>query len=327
MTSIQGILDNLSMNYVCESPVLLLCFNRPEHTKKVLNQIRLVKPARLYLSIDGPRLSHPSDIEKVRQVQHILSEIDWKCDIKKLYRTSNLGCKEAVRDALDWFFLHEEEGIILEDDIYPLVSFFKFCDEMLAKYRENVEICVVSGSNSIAHLYKPETRYFYSIYNHCWGWATWRRSWLTYEKDLEKLKIKITPYYLKKIGDGWRFSLVWTVILRNVVQRKVNSWAYIWTFSCWAGKKLSVLPSSPLTVNIGFDHEATHTINQNPLFLKKTNLVEMDFSQSNPKLFETDIIADRLIGLVIFNVSNLGALKALLKLIPGIGFIINKLKH
>ena len=315
------------MNYHCKSAVKLLCFNRPEHTKKVLSQIRLVRPSRLYFAIVGPRFDNSDDIEKINQVKNILSNIDWDCSIQKLYRANNLGCKEAVRRALDWFFHYEEEGIILEDDIYPTVSFFKFCDEMLDKYRKNDRVCVVSGSNSISNLYKPKTRYFYSLYNHCWGWATWRRSWLDYEKDLGELQKKITPYFLKKIGGGWRFSLVWTAILRNVVQCKVNSWAYIWTFSCWSRGKLSVLPSSPLTVNIGFDDEATHTSFNPPSFLQNTYLAEMNFSLDDPKEFKRDIKADELIGLVIFDISNLGAFKAMLKLIPGIAFALSGIRR
>lgn len=315
------------MNYICKSPVLLLCFNRPEHTKKVLNQIRLVKPAKLYLAIDGPRLSHPEDVEKIAQVKNILAEIDWECNVNNLYREGNLGCKEAVSSAINWFFSHEEDGIILEDDIYPLISFFKFCDEMLIKYKDNHRVSVVSGSNSIANLYRPETRYFYSIYNHCWGWAAWRRSWLNYENNLEEIQKKITPGFLKKIGGEWKFSIIWSAILSGVIQHKVNSWAYIWTFSCWAKGGLSILPSSPLTINIGFDNEATHTFSQDPTFLKNTNLVEMDFSLNNPTVFERDIKADKLIGLVIFDITNIGAFKALLKLIPGVSFIVSKVRH
>jgi hypothetical protein len=315
------------MTYLCKSAVLLLCFNRPEHTRKVFNQIRLVRPSRLYLAIDGPRLSSPGDVAKIDEVKKILSEINWECSIQRLYRSTNLGCREAVKGALDWFFYHEEEGIILEDDIYALPSFFKFCDEMLSNYRESSEVCVISGSNSIANLYVPETRYFYSIYNHCWGWASWRRSWLNYENDLNALNKKITPYFLRKIGGGWCFSIVWMTILRSVINRNVNSWAYIWTFSCWIKKGLAVLPSSPLTINIGFDDQATHTSHQIPNFLKNTNLVEMDFSLHSPKVFQRDVNADRLIGMVVFGISYLGAFKSLVKLIPGVSIIIKRIRN
>ena len=36
-----------------DTPVLIINFNRPDITEKILNILRLVKPRKLYLSIDG----------------------------------------------------------------------------------------------------------------------------------------------------------------------------------------------------------------------------------------------------------------------------------
>ena len=105
------------------SPVLFLVFNRPVPTKQVFDRIKIVKPPRLYIACDGPRDRNHLDLSYVEQVRMICSEVDWPCDVKHLYRDTNLGCGLAVSTAIDWFFSYEEEGIILEDDCLPSDSF------------------------------------------------------------------------------------------------------------------------------------------------------------------------------------------------------------
>ena len=41
--------------YKVKSPVLLIVFNRPILTEKIIQKIREARPSRLYISADGPR--------------------------------------------------------------------------------------------------------------------------------------------------------------------------------------------------------------------------------------------------------------------------------
>ena len=52
----------------------------------------------------------------------MITNVDWDCDVKKLYRQKNLGCKIAMSNAITWFFENVEEGIILEDDCLKEVT-------------------------------------------------------------------------------------------------------------------------------------------------------------------------------------------------------------
>ena len=45
------------MNYKCQSPVFFHVWNRIDVVKRVFGQIKKAKPAKLYLSSDGPRNS------------------------------------------------------------------------------------------------------------------------------------------------------------------------------------------------------------------------------------------------------------------------------
>ena len=131
-----------------KSPVLFIIFIREDTTRKVFEKIREAKPPRLYIAADGPRPGRPDDIEKCKATRSIVNDIDWECEVKTLFRDENLGCGKGVSSAITWFFDNEPEGIIIEDDILPNMEFFKFCDEMLEKYRDDERIQLVAGFNS-----------------------------------------------------------------------------------------------------------------------------------------------------------------------------------
>src|SRR5690349_2048344 len=130
-----------------KSAILFLVFNRPETTARVFEAIRAAQPPRLYVAADGPRASRIGESERCDLTRRIASAVDWPCDITTLFRAANLGCKNAVSSAISWFFEHEEEGVILEDDCLPDPSFFRYCDELLAHYRDDTRIGLISGNN------------------------------------------------------------------------------------------------------------------------------------------------------------------------------------
>ena len=111
---------------ILKTAVLFLVFNRPDTTNKVFEKIRQAKPSRLYVAGDGPRVGYNEE-DKVAKTREITTRVDWPCEVKTLFRDKNLGCKNGVSTAITWFFDHEEQGIILEDDCLPAESFFWYC--------------------------------------------------------------------------------------------------------------------------------------------------------------------------------------------------------
>src|ERR1035437_9503449 len=101
------------MNQNFNTPILFLIFDRPDTTDRVFSTIREIRPKKLFIAGDGPRDDRPDDIEKCKQTREVVSNIDWPCEIKTLFREKNLGCKIAVSSAIDWFFQNVEGGIIL----------------------------------------------------------------------------------------------------------------------------------------------------------------------------------------------------------------------
>ncbi|MDP5337684.1 MAG: glycosyltransferase family 2 protein [Nodularia sp. (in: cyanobacteria)] len=242
-----------------KTPVAFLIFNRPDTTQKVFEAIRQAKPPKLLVVADGPRVDRPSDAEKCSAARAIIDGVDWECEVLTDYSDVNLGCKKRVSSGLDWVFSQVEEAIILEDDCLPHPSFFPFCEELLERYREDNRIAVISGQNVQFGRKRTDYSYYFSRYNHCWGWASWRRSWQNFDCNMELWPLVRDNGCLKDILKDESAVKYWTKILQNTYDEKINTWDFGWTFSCWIQNQLSVLPNVNLISNIGFGNEATHT--------------------------------------------------------------------
>lgn len=166
------------------TPVLFVVFNRPETTSRVFNSIRNARPARLYVAADGPRAMREGEAQRCVEVRRIASAVDWPCEVRTLFRDENIGCRRSVSGAISWFFEHEPEGIILEDDCLPDASFFSYCATLLERYRIEPRVMAITGNNFQPSMEGYSASYYYSIYNHVWGWASWRRAWALYDADM-----------------------------------------------------------------------------------------------------------------------------------------------
>ena len=244
------------------TPVLFLVFSRPDTTRRVFEAIRQVKPSRLYIAADGPRDNKLGEDLKVQEVRkYVMSNIDWECEIKTLFREKNLGCKLAVSSAIDWFFENEEEGIILEDDCLPDVSFFPFCSELLERYRHDERVMMVSGVNFLGGQRLTPYSYFFSKYNYIWGWASWRRAWKHYDVNMRLWPEFREKAFLLGILDKKEY-IHWSKYFDDILSGKVDTWDAQWTFSLWTQNGLSVMPAVNLICNIGFGAQALHTTKQ-----------------------------------------------------------------
>jgi hypothetical protein len=241
------------------TPILFLIFNRPIITKIVFERLREIKPRYLYIAADGPREDHNNEFLICKQTRDIvLNGIDWDCQVKTLFREKNLGCGRAVSEAITWFFQNIEEGIIVEDDCLPSISFFNFCSNLLEKFRFNENIYIISGNN-FQKKQRSSSSYYFSAYGHIWGWATWRRAWNKYNLSLkgisnERFKECLNLYFHTK-----REIEYWYERFITMKYNPIDTWDYQWLFILWMNGGINILPNLNLVKNIGFNEEATHT--------------------------------------------------------------------
>jgi hypothetical protein len=233
-----------------DTPVLFIIFNRPDCTKAVFAQIRKAKPRQLFIAADGPRKYNITDVELCEKTRKITEKIDWDCEVKTLFRDENLGCAKSVSGAITWFLEHVEQGIILEDDCLPHPTFFKFCEDTLNFYKDDLTVFNVSGSNSQFGRVRGDGSYYFSKYGHIWGWATWRRAWKGYDID-------ILDY--PNIIQSSEVEPYWKNIFFLTYNKKIDTWDYQWFFHLQKNKAKVVVPNRNLILNIGFQSNATHT--------------------------------------------------------------------
>ena len=240
------------------APIALFAFNRPETTKRVFEAVRAARPSRLFLICDGPRADRAGEAERCAAVRRLLEGVDWPCTVERDYSDANLGCRVRISSGIAWVFTRTEEAIFLEDDTLPDASFFQYCDDLLARYRDDARVLSISGYCPHGESPIEGDSYWFSAYPRIWGWAAWRRSWTGYDAQM-------TSWPAFKASGAWRG--------RSAVEREAfGPWfeaVYSGTSDTWDAQfvllglqrnALTVIPHQNLVMNLGFGPDATHTV-------------------------------------------------------------------
>jgi hypothetical protein len=237
-----------------DAPVLLIIYKRPDLTRRALDAIRAARPPRLFVAADGPRT--PADADACRTARAVIDE--YGGDVVRNFAGENLGCGIRVHTAITWAFGMTEELIVLEDDCVPTRSFFGFCNELLARYRDDERVMHVSGDNFVGPPRTPHS-YYFSKYTHAWGWATWRRAWRHFDWTMARWpEMKAAGLVESWCPDPYE-QRYWTAIFDQMHGGARDVWDYMWMFACWSQSGLSALPRVNLVQNEGWGPDATHT--------------------------------------------------------------------
>jgi glycosyltransferase involved in cell wall biosynthesis len=253
--------------FQAKSPVCMLVFNRADHTARVFAAVRRARPPKLLLVADGPRASRPGEAALCEEVRRIVMQVDWPCEVKTNFAPANLGPTKRIATGLDWAFEQEERCIILEDDCLPSPDFFRFCDEMLEKYKDNERVRCISGNGYQFGLPRGDASYYFTSNILIWGWASWRRAWKKYDVSMKAWpSLRATRFLFARFGEP-RAAAYWAKAFDAAFSGR-TAWDYPWTFSCWMDDGVGICPQVNLIENIGFDHQATGNINTvHPTFI------------------------------------------------------------
>ena len=271
--------------------VALILFRRPERTARVFERVREARPGKLFLIADGPRPGDEDEARGCERARGVVERVDWTCDVVRDFADANLGLKRRIPSGLDGVFAEVEEAIILEDDCLPHPSFFRYCDELLERYRNDERVAHVSGSQLLPHP-PAETSYHFSRYVHIWGWATWRRAWRLFDVELSDWHAATTAerkarlrrmFEVEAERRYWRF--VWDH------SPEIDNWDAQWSYVALSRGLLAVNPNRNLISNLGFGDEATNAIGD-PLGIGRRPLEEMPFPLTHPPEVRRDVTAD-----------------------------------
>ncbi len=277
-------------DFQLKTPVAFLVFNRPDTTQRVFEEIRRARPQKLLVVADGPRTGRPGEADSCKAVRSIIDTVDWPCEVLKNYSDVNLGCKMRVSSGLKWVFDTVEEAIVLEDDCLPHPTFFRFCEELLNRYRDDERIMMISGDNFQFGRKRTPYSYYFSRYTHIWGWASWKRAWRHYDVNMALWPLVREGEWLSDVLDDQRSTRNWTKMFEKVFRGDINTWDYQWTFTCWFQSGFAILPNVNLVSNIGFHASATHTTSDSPY--GSMNTEPMSFPLDHPPFIIRDAVAD-----------------------------------
>ena len=246
-----------------DTPILLITFNRPAHTRKVLETVLFAKPLDLYVFQDGAREGNSSDPQKCDEVRQVVETMtnDSGIRLHTYYSDKNLGCGPGPMTALNWFFSKNEFGIILEDDAVPNPDFFPFCEELLLKYKNDPEVRAI-GSMHLDNKTYGDGSYYFSMMNRTFcAWATWARAWKDFDLYHRNVTRKQFNQCLKEYGCNLRMREYWCDRLAEVQKDAYHnsSWDQQFWMSIWLHHGKGIMPNVNLSTNIGFGADATHT--------------------------------------------------------------------
>jgi hypothetical protein len=241
------------------TPVAFIIFNRPDVTARVFAEIARARPPKLLVVADGARTGRPGEAEACRAARAIVERVDWDCEVLTNFSDVNLGCRRRVSSGITWVFQEVEEAIILEDDCLPHPTFFPYCEELLARYRDDERVMHISGDNFQYGHSRTHDSYYFSRMVNIWGWASWRRAWRHYDVEMPLYPSLRDTSFLRDVTGDERGARYWREEFDGVYSGRNDTWDYQWAFSVWAQNGLAVVPDVNLVSNIGWGAGATHT--------------------------------------------------------------------
>jgi hypothetical protein len=246
------------------SPVLLITFNRPEHTRRTLEALLVQRPNELYIFQDGPRDDNADDLIKCQLVREVidnqLSKVSFELNIHKHYSNENRGCRDAIIYAISSVLKEHESVIVVEDDIITSPAFLSYMNVALEYYKDNKSVYSISGHSHSPCKFKVPDTYTYDVFASPrlfnWGWATWRDRW-------EKVDWSMSYYdaFIKNPAQIEAFNRGGDDMLSMLIDEKEgrsSAWDIQFAFDHFKHHAVSIVPCKSYTKNIGCDGSGTH---------------------------------------------------------------------
>lgn len=274
-------------------PIALFLFKRIDKPLEVIKQIAKVAPARLYLLADGGR-TEEEKVQAAKCREAIEHAITWDCEVVKKYEHENIGVYSNIADGAKWVFEREKYAIFLEDDNLPELSFFRFCEDVLAKYHDDTRVLWICGTNYLKE-YEPEdgSSYVFTKNMMPCGWASWADKFNKfYDGELELWQEKYVQgrlkgeYLYKKLYYQDKYNFEYELDAKKW-RGKFYSWDYQMSFSMRVHNVCAVVPKFNQIKNIGVDNDSTHGGNSlEDVMVERFCGIEtklMDFPLKHPK--------------------------------------------
>lgn len=246
------------------TPILLITFNRPELTRRVLEVIIKQRPADLYVFQDGVRPNNPDDDQSCEEVRAVVSELTRDTDtcLHTFYSDENFGCGPGPVKAITWFFNNVQNGIIMEDDCLPDPSMFSFYQFLLDKYENDDTVSMITATNVFKKWKSYRSSYFFATNgaSPMGCWAGWSKYWKEFDYTISSWKNESTKKQLNLYFDRKEYYDFYSTLYDDISSSLQNHmWDYQWAFARYLAGSKTIVASQNLVSNIGFTNKATHS--------------------------------------------------------------------
>lgn len=281
--------------HLVDVPVRVNIWIRPECQREQFEVLRQARPSILFLQSDGGR--NPAEWEAIRQNRMIYdTEIDWDCTVYKFYEDHNLGLYAMSAKVRKFIWEHVDRCIFLEDDFVPAVSFFRYCAELLERYRDDERIECICGMNHLGRSEDVTTDYFFSRQGSIWGVATWKRTELSRDQEFAYGN---DPYVMKLLRQRTRHNKTFWKRLEAYARQShyeghVAGSEFFYEFAMYGQNRLQIVPKANMIKNIGCTVNSCHvdSLELMPKGLRRAfnmETYEMEFPMKHPQFVIPDV--------------------------------------
>lgn len=279
--------------FLIDVPVKINIWIRKELQLKQFDIIRNARPSTLFIQSDGGRTE--DEVAIINECRdYIDSHIDWDCTVHRFYEEKNNGLYAMAKKVSRYIWERVDRCIFLEDDDIPAVSFFRFCAEMLERYKDDTRIQGISGFNPLGVYSVASSDYFFSGETNPWGTATWKRSIdLLYSEKFEYIDDDYAKKILKREFSRWQYKYFLTCAKGGNVDGHIPWGEYYKGLSRVTQNALYISPKYNLVSNHGCGDDATHssqylTLSKEEQNLYYSNTYELSFPLKHPKYVMRD---------------------------------------
>ena len=248
-------------DYLVDVPVKINIWIREECQRKQFEVIKKARPSILFIQSDGGR--NPAEWEAINNNRKMIdSGIDWKCKVFRLYEDTNQGLYTMGHKITTMIWENVDRCIFLEDDIIPSVSYFRFCAELLEKYKDDTRLQCICGMNHLGIYDKCTSDYFFCGEGSIWGVATWKRVL----SDRDSFDYYYDSYSMKLLKQVTKEDrIVWDRMrnypINKYYQGHTASGEFWIKYGVYAQHRLQIIPAKNMISNLGCTDNSEHSSN------------------------------------------------------------------
>lgn len=240
------------------APIVLFVYKRPEHTLRTLTSLAnnvIAKDSILYVFADGPRAdAGETELGNIARTMQVVNSARWCKDVIVIQRERNFGLSRNIIEGVSNIIDMHGRAIILEDDMICSPYFLDYMNDALVMFQHDEHVACISG-----YIYPvnnlPES--FFLLGADCWGWATWKRAWHSFEVDGSVLLHQLQQSRRETEFD-FNGTYPYTQMLKDQITGRNDSWAVRWYASCFLQNKYCLYPGKSFIENIGEDGSGVH---------------------------------------------------------------------